>query len=444
MSEKYLPECWQDDARMNALFSPFRTREANPQDWESKLHFWKSSIWQWSRATKRGCFSVNEVLTAFQRNGKTPQGLRTAVNELLRQKELVKFSDFGELEDSKWLTWGLNVLVKKPLTWSLSALGNALVKKDEENDDDEYFIMEIIKEKANEVLKLHQSKVEFESTDHIVEMNVLYEQCSGFCTSEIEFQAVILHLRRQKCISAHINNDVKLIKFKREQEKAASAITEVDIGILRLKRSREFLQKRVSKLQENIDDYVSEAKMHLKQNSRPMAKAALRRKRNSEKVLAKRETALENVEELLHRIQDVESEKMVISAYRAGVDGFRNTLAESGITVDNVDDTMIAIQDMFDMHEEIQDTISTPIGGEDISELEMELEELMLSPEPPPAPLGPSPPSDFDGRKRDNSKTADSSQEDKLSLPSAIEDPLPDVPSSAAPTPSAAAAAVLQ
>lgn len=79
-----LPECWSQEERMNALFSPFRSKSANPQDWISKYKFWHNLIYEWLEYTMQCSFSINDLNEAFKRRGCTPLCLVTVIEELLR------------------------------------------------------------------------------------------------------------------------------------------------------------------------------------------------------------------------------------------------------------------------------------------------------------------------------------------------------------------------
>lgn len=79
-----LPECWNQEQRMSALFSPFRSKSANPQDWISKYKFWNDLIYEWLRHTMQCTFSIVDLNQVFKRKGCTPLCLVTVIEELLR------------------------------------------------------------------------------------------------------------------------------------------------------------------------------------------------------------------------------------------------------------------------------------------------------------------------------------------------------------------------
>ena len=44
---KWLPDEWDDDVRMGAMFAPFRPRSLNPEGYDGRLRFWKEAILKW-------------------------------------------------------------------------------------------------------------------------------------------------------------------------------------------------------------------------------------------------------------------------------------------------------------------------------------------------------------------------------------------------------------
>lgn len=80
-----VPECWwNQDERMSALFSPFRSKSANSQDWNSKYKFWHNLIYEWLKHTVQCSFSLIDLNEVFKRNGCVPLCLVTVVEELVR------------------------------------------------------------------------------------------------------------------------------------------------------------------------------------------------------------------------------------------------------------------------------------------------------------------------------------------------------------------------
>lgn len=82
--EDRLPICWHDKTRINALFAPFRPKNVNPEDWESKLQFWSSLIKKWCDI--KGCanFTMVELKKIFVENKRSPACLETVIQEMYK------------------------------------------------------------------------------------------------------------------------------------------------------------------------------------------------------------------------------------------------------------------------------------------------------------------------------------------------------------------------
>ena len=79
------PVEWEDDQRMNVLFSPFReNRHVNPQSWDSKLKFWSDLLASYCKFTGRIIITPTEVPHMFQRKGRLPQCINKVLEENLR------------------------------------------------------------------------------------------------------------------------------------------------------------------------------------------------------------------------------------------------------------------------------------------------------------------------------------------------------------------------
>lgn len=75
---------FKSDDRLNVLYSPFRKREVNPQDWDSKMSYWKDCIDQWCFKRGRCIFTLNMLQSVFVRNGRPAMCLSTVLDNMLR------------------------------------------------------------------------------------------------------------------------------------------------------------------------------------------------------------------------------------------------------------------------------------------------------------------------------------------------------------------------
>ncbi|KAI8499498.1 hypothetical protein Bbelb_225490 [Branchiostoma belcheri] len=439
--DDYLPECWEDDERMNFLFSAFPdNRELNPHHWDSKVQFWADLVVHSSRSLDEICLDCSTLPQRFKRTRRestkiASRYIRAAILDIVgnvryRRRErsvaprlpkrdrklsdhnrkayrafptiskmaariqgkIQKLSEFQSGVDAGWASWGFDLMVKRPLRWTFGTLTG----RNHGNPEGTYLLLDLVKEKAEAVLTTHEKSVEFESTDHVVEYRTLLEQCRHCCKDQDTLDLALLHLRklRKVCIFQSEEGE-KLVKFASSAHKTVSPVTDVEVGILRLKKTEASLMQQVEKLQSDSDRCRTDAKVYLHKGLRNAAKNALRRKQHIQKIMQKREGSLETVHGLLRRIQDAESDKMVIDAYRAGVSAFKQTVDRAGLTPEAVDETMLDVQQVIETSNEISDSIA---GGQadlsgldlDMSGLEEELADL-LAEETPSATPGKTP-----------------------------------------------------
>jgi charged multivesicular body protein 7 len=79
-----IPECWNDDMKMDYLFSHFRPHTVNPLDWESKMKFWTALLEVWCVHNQKPMFTLSSLKKAFQRKGRTPMCLPTVIETMHR------------------------------------------------------------------------------------------------------------------------------------------------------------------------------------------------------------------------------------------------------------------------------------------------------------------------------------------------------------------------
>lgn len=76
---------WDDDERMNFLFSDFKeSRDVNASDWDSKMDFWTALVVKTCRDRGSVCVNLQDLSQTFRRKEKTPLGLSTVIQSMAR------------------------------------------------------------------------------------------------------------------------------------------------------------------------------------------------------------------------------------------------------------------------------------------------------------------------------------------------------------------------
>lgn len=371
-SEMTLPPEWDDDERMNFMFSDFKeNRDVNTTDWDSKMDFWTALVIKSCRDRGTVCVSLRELNRSFRRKEKSPLGLATVVQTMARCGKIQRESEFAANVDCGWLSWGVGLLLVKPLKWTFSTLlGSSGVPLEES-----FVVIELVKEKAAELLRVYRSS-EFASRS-ILSFQELCTLSSDVCADESTLCMALLQLQRDKQVIVSLHEGEKIVKFCQPGQDRVSPVSDVDIGIYQLQRSEKLLGERVEKLGFEAVKCREEAKLLLREGKKSQALRCLRGRKRVEKRADNLFAKLESIRGILDRITQSQSDKMVMQAYQAGVAALRLSLKD--VTVERAENLVDQIQELCDTQDEVNQTISSGVTGadEDMDELEEELKSLL-------------------------------------------------------------------
>ncbi|XP_023199844.1 charged multivesicular body protein 7 isoform X1 [Xiphophorus maculatus] len=377
-SEMSLPPEWNDDERMNFMFSEFKeNRDVNTTDWDSKMDFWTALIMRSCR--RRGSVIVNlqDLNKTFQRKEKTPLGLSTVIQTMARCGKIQRESEFAASVDCGWVSWSVGMLLVKPLKWTFSTLlGSNRVPLEES-----FVVIELVKEKAAELLKVYRSS-DFSSCS-IISFQELCTLASNICADESTLCMALLQLQKDKLVIVSLHEGEKIVKFCQPGQDRVSPVSDVDIGIYQLQRSEKLLEERVQKLSLEADRCKEEARILLRDGKKTQALRCLRGRKRVEKRADSLFAKLETIRGILERIAQSQTDKMVMQAYQAGVSALRMSLKD--VTVERAESLVDQIQELCDTQDEVNQTISSGVTAavdEDMDELEKELKALLDESEP--------------------------------------------------------------
>ncbi|XP_076021309.1 charged multivesicular body protein 7 [Genypterus blacodes] len=372
-----LPSEWEDDERMNFMFSDFKeNRDVNTMDWDSKMGFWTPLILQSCRDRGTVCFSLRDLTAVFQRKGSVPLGLSTVIQGMIRCGAVQRESEFAANVDCGWLSWGVGLLLVKPLRWTFSTLlGSSRVPLEES-----FVIVERVKEKAAELLEAYR-RSEFASRS-VLSFQELATLLSHVCADESSLCMALLQLQREKQVTVSLHDGEKIVKFCQPGHDRVSPISDVDIGIYQLQRSEKLLEERVEALGQEADRCKEEARVLLRDKKKSQALRCLRGSKRVEKRADKLFDHLESIRGILDRIAQSQTDKTVVQAYQAGVSALRVSLKD--VTVERAESLVDQIQELCDTQDEVNQTLAGGLPGADVDvdELEEELKSLLEESKP--------------------------------------------------------------
>ncbi|KAI1900804.1 hypothetical protein AGOR_G00053640 [Albula goreensis] len=385
------PPDWADDERMAFLFSAFKeNREVNTTDWDSKMDFWMPLIVNTCRRRGAVCVNLKELNQIFRRKGNTPLGLGTVIQAMSRCGKVQKESEFAANVDSGWLSWGVGLLLVRPLKWTLSTLlGSSRVPLEES-----FVVIEVVKEKAAELLKAYRSSSMADRA--LLSFQELRALCTHVCQDETTLCLALLQLQREKQVTVSLHEGEKIVKFSLPGQGRVSPVSDVDLGIYQLQRSEKLLGERVEELGQEAERCREEAKALLREGKKSQALRCLRGRKRVENRADRLYAQLETVKGILDRIAHSQTDRLVMQAYQAGVAALRLSLKD--VTVERAESLVDQIQELCDTQDEVNQTIAgaaldSSLGG-DTDELEEELKSLLDESAPDRRPILPQVPSE--------------------------------------------------
>uniref|UniRef100_A0AAV2MS79 Charged multivesicular body protein 7 n=1 Tax=Knipowitschia caucasica TaxID=637954 RepID=A0AAV2MS79_KNICA len=345
-------------------------RDVNTSDWDSKMDFWTSLIVQSCKDRKSVCVNLQDLNKTFRRKDKCPLGLPTVLQSMSRSGKLQRESEFAANVDSGWLSWGVGLLLVKPIKWTFSTLlGSSRVPLEES-----FVVIGLVKEKSAELLEAYHS--------------------TGICADESTLCMALLQLQKDKQVIVSIHEGEKIVKFSQPGQDRVPPVNDVDLGIYQLQRSEKLLGERVKKLGIEAEKCKDEARVLLRDGKKSQALRCLRGRKRVEKKADGLFAKLETIRGILDRIAQSQTDKMVIQAYQAGVSALRLSLKD--VTVERAESLVDQIQELCDTQDEVNQTLASGVVStdEDMDALEEELKSLLEEPQPDPALVLPKVPSD--------------------------------------------------
>ncbi|KAK2588706.1 hypothetical protein KPH14_001596 [Odynerus spinipes] len=372
-----MPDCWNQDDRMNALFSPFRSKSANQQDWISKYKFWNDIIHAWLRHTKQCTFSLFDLNEIFKRKGCSPLCLTTVVEEMLRNKEIVSEEEFLKETNDSWTAWSLNIFIKKPLTWSYCKVKDYVVGQNV-NICTSYVHLKAVKEIAEFIHSTIRNESEYIliSTSEILEKCKEKESHSGITENTLKLALTWLKHHKKAAFRKSSTSDELLVKFSVQE---VHNISELEEALYKLSNQENKLEREIELLEKEKVAIMDKAKVYLTKELQQAAKSHLRKKIELEKTIEKRAKTLANLRALILSIQDTHSNTGVLDAYKIG-SNILMQFEEKGLTEHEVRDVMDDVNEALTNYRDVQSTLTETLPSIDFesdSDLEKELSELI-------------------------------------------------------------------
>ena len=407
---KSLPEEWNNDERMNALFSQFRNRDINPLHYDGKLNFWTKTINQFAHDFELMKINQKSLEDNFIRKGVKPKCLNLVLESLQKENKILTRNDFIKQQQQQkgWVSYAFDKLVWSPLTWTTKYLYNTAsqqiaskttqpannwvqlnssltIENESLNDSSNvnYIFVDIINKKSNDIHDYLINKITYPELDCVID----YENFQKTCSNEFniknddDVELILINLigKKSVIVSDTLIKDRKLIKFSQKLVNNSNLkISELETSYYVLKLSEAKLDKQINLLNTDIENSNKEIKLLLKQKLQQHALKLLKKRKNLERQLDLKHQQIDNLHAIMFNMQQADTSKQTIEAFSKSAETMKNINKE--FDLDKIDELMFDIQDNLKISSEIENTLSkSVIANNDVDEeeLEEELNELI-------------------------------------------------------------------
>lgn len=299
-------------------------------------------------------------------------------------------NSFMEQPKTSWGSWMVDSLIYKPASWGFGKIKEKIIGSST-NPDTVYIVKSSVQKQA----RLLQEHVRNRHTfNNIITMDDLMESSENI--DGLSREGILMALQHLSVYSksAYIEENKQfigtddassdshhhklLIKFA-EPHQIALPITEMERSIYNLENTERYLLETINKKEKQLDELLVQVKNCLAEGKKQMAKTFLRKKHVCESEMTKTMNILENIQTMLHRIQNSKSDKEIIQMYKMGSDSIKNILSNNGINLDSVYDIIEDMKEVIEEQEECQSALSAPMRGlNEINESDIESELMDL------------------------------------------------------------------
>ncbi|KTW27315.1 hypothetical protein T552_02299 [Pneumocystis carinii B80] len=366
-------------SRLPSLYSDFfPLKNTNFEGYQANINAWKAvleeAIWtgriDWTDDYLVIHFNNCLLVSLYSPKYGIPLGIRETMEYCLEKGEWIRLEDFFRQKEGMYSS--AISYVSNFVAWSLGGIGRNIFKKTEL--DTSCVILENVERAANAFLGVVQNRIVY--SEHIYSFD---ELVICFCSkiisccifSELDMKIIVYYLSKNKkevCIS----EDGQIIKLRRKSDNRVLNITETDYLISNLKMILYRLQRLTQTLTENIAQLDESIKIAIQSKNKTLALFQLRSKKASELTLNKRLQYLEQVKEILSKIDEAVIHLDILNSMKAGVEVLENLVKETA-GIENVNDIMEKFKELSYEVDDIGDTIGTT-NLNNISDVEIEQE----------------------------------------------------------------------
>ncbi|XP_053665447.1 charged multivesicular body protein 7 [Anopheles marshallii] len=373
----YLPECWSDDRRMGILLAEFRPRQLNAASYDAKMKFWKDLIHAFCSTSGCSVVSISLLKEQFRRKGTVPYCLHIVLADMLAKGELCKESQLKAQQRTGafgFNLWTAKQFVKAPILWGYEVAVGRFTGMVNINDNENFIVTAVTHQHSKMIENIIAER---ELTNKLLQYEYLVDllkKTSSITRHGVEPAVDLLEkcnrLTKQTIVCGETST--LLIKFAGANA-IAQPITSIEKSIYELEESENRLMEDINMVEHSISQTMDKVREYIKDGRKQMAKTYLKKKNYLEKNMQGKINALENLQGILLKIHNCQSDKNIIEAYKLGTNALKNAYEAAGITIDQLDETMDEMRYVLEQHDEMSALINT-VSTSDVDELELEQE----------------------------------------------------------------------
>ncbi|KAJ4727940.1 Charged multivesicular body 7 [Melia azedarach] len=356
---KEVPD-WNDDVIATARFKAFSGQRS---DWQPKFQFWRNLILKIARRFGLLIIHPSQVKNEwFNRGGLTPLCIDDVLFVMYNEGDIVRSAEFLDSTSGR-----LSQLFRrvKNLIGGSAATPEVLLK-------DHVILMAILKDKADEVIKLLAES--HWTSSCIITMRKFQDMCGG----RDEASAVLSYLSgcgKALYLSIHKNEIIEGVKVLLSPA-VVSGVSSLDCDVLHLIWTMEKLQQQLDVIDRHYEMSRKSALVSLQSGNKVVALRHARQLKLTKESREKCASLFNRVEEVVSVIENAESTKKVSEAIQIGAQAIK----KNKISVDELQLSLEELEESIDLQKQAEKVIeSTPsYSGIDDEDIEEEFKKLEL------------------------------------------------------------------
>ncbi|KAG4302630.1 hypothetical protein PCK1_001214 [Pneumocystis canis] len=323
--------------RLPSLYSDFSLlKNSNPEGFKANVSAWKYALQEavWTgKITWSDDYLVihcdNKLLVSlYTSKYGTPLGLMETMEDALKNGEWMLLNYFFKKKKSLY-TYPF-FFVSHIFIWGLQKIG--LLGQKHRRLNESCVILQHVECAANALLALVQDRTMY--TEHIYTFDALITSFSDKVLhprvlSKLDMKIIVHYLSfYRKEIST--NENYQVIKLRSTTHNFALAVNETDMLVSKLKTLRDQLRQLTETLSQNVKQVNDTIKTAVKMKNKALALFHLRSRKNSESTLNKRLQALEQIEEILCKIDEAAIQMDILNSMKGGANVLESLMKAMG------------------------------------------------------------------------------------------------------------------